>query len=222
MGSDASPTGMPIADAAKHLGVSVELLRKRAQRGTLPSYKVDGRWFINVQDQDESPSVQDRTNVQDVQDRRSWTGHESQAASPAVNPAAFAQLEAIRDQWLKPFVDELNAKSERIGRLEERLAAAERERDDLRRQVDEARDLANLDQSQRVPDNDSVPTEETEHLERVRAYLDDAAKTRKSPQTHEHAPGTTEAANSSPEANGEPFEAHATRFARWWAWIAGR
>jgi hypothetical protein len=50
------------------------------------------------------------------------TGHET------VTPSAVAQLDAIRDRWLQPFVDQLTAESEEIGRLTA-------ERDALRAEV---------------------------------------------------------------------------------------
>jgi hypothetical protein len=155
MSADSPQSGMPIADAAKHLGVTVEMLRKRAQRGTLPAYKVDGRWFIVVSEHDDQAPVQDETTVQDVQDRTSGPGHDVfKTTTPTVTPAAFSQLEAIRDQWLRPFVDDLNVKSERIGQLQERLAtteqralAAEQERDQLRRRIAETEAAAKSPES---------------------------------------------------------------------------
>ena len=68
------------------------------------------------------------------------------ARAVTVSPAAYAQSEAIRDQWLAPLVAQITEQAERIGRLEaervvvEQLAtdatrraeAAEREREELR------------------------------------------------------------------------------------------
>ncbi len=46
--------GIPIREAAARLGITVESLRKRAQRGTITAYKVDGEWFIAL------PAEQDK------------------------------------------------------------------------------------------------------------------------------------------------------------------
>ena len=39
-------TGLPLADAAKQLDISPELLRKRIYRGLVKGYKVGGRWYV--------------------------------------------------------------------------------------------------------------------------------------------------------------------------------
>ncbi|MDP9355693.1 MAG: hypothetical protein M3R02_10520 [Chloroflexota bacterium] len=128
--------GVPLHEAAELLGVTVELLRKRAQRKTIPAYKVDGRWYVvleglqDVQDMRLPGPVQDRTGGpgQDVQD------HPPPPAS-TVSPAARSQLEAIRDEWLRPLVD-------RIGELEREAGRLQAERDALAAQVADDRRMA--------------------------------------------------------------------------------
>ena len=44
-------------------------------------------------------------------------------APSAVSPAAVSQLEAIRDQWLQPLIDQIAAQAEAIGRLREQVEA---------------------------------------------------------------------------------------------------
>jgi ribosomal protein S14 len=39
-------TSLPVATAAKRLGISPQAVRALAMRGTLPGYQVDGRWFL--------------------------------------------------------------------------------------------------------------------------------------------------------------------------------
>ena len=74
------PTGaIPIAEAAERLGVSVELLRKRAQRNRMPAYKVDGKWYVVLdvdQDgvQDIRPRAEDIVASRSVQDGTSGPG----------------------------------------------------------------------------------------------------------------------------------------------------
>ena len=55
----------------------------------------------------------------------------------AVSPAAYAQLEAVRDQWLAPLVAQIAEQAERIGRLEA-------ERDATRAELAEARRWAEI------------------------------------------------------------------------------
>jgi hypothetical protein len=50
----------------------------------------------------------------------------------AVAPAALAQLDAIRDQWLQPLVDQLKDQAEEIGRLKAERDAAAKAADALR------------------------------------------------------------------------------------------
>ncbi len=38
--------GVPVAEAAKLLGLNYEAVRKRIKRGTLPAYKQDDRWYV--------------------------------------------------------------------------------------------------------------------------------------------------------------------------------
>ncbi len=135
--------GVPLHEAAELLGVTVELLRKRAQRKTIPAYKVDGRWYVvleglqDVQDMRLPGPVQDRTGGpgQDVQD------HPPPPAS-TVSPAARSQLEAIRDEWLRPLVDRIGELEREAGRLQAEREAARRERDDLAARVADDRKLA--------------------------------------------------------------------------------
>jgi hypothetical protein len=50
----------------------------------------------------------------------------------AVSPAARSQLEAIRDEWLQPLIDQLREAERTIGRLEAERDALRVERDTLR------------------------------------------------------------------------------------------
>jgi hypothetical protein len=43
--------GIEIADAARRLGISVDAVRKRLDRGTLQGVKVDGRWRVFLPDE---------------------------------------------------------------------------------------------------------------------------------------------------------------------------
>ena len=39
---------IPLAEAARRLGLPVNAARKRVARGTLPAVKVDGQWFVDL------------------------------------------------------------------------------------------------------------------------------------------------------------------------------
>ncbi len=57
--------GVPLADAADQLGVSIDLLRKRAQRGKVAAYKQDRKWFV-VLPQPDSVSRNGASSYQDT------------------------------------------------------------------------------------------------------------------------------------------------------------
>ncbi len=38
--------GVPLAEAAQHLGIREELVRQRIYRSKLKGYKVEGRWYV--------------------------------------------------------------------------------------------------------------------------------------------------------------------------------
>ncbi len=68
---------------------------------------------------------------------------DEQAPPPgAVSPAARSQLEAIRDEWLRPLVDRIGELEREAGRLQAEREAARRERDDLAARVADDRKLA--------------------------------------------------------------------------------
>ncbi len=68
--------GVPLAEAAKQLDVSQELLRKRIYRGLVTGHKVGGRWYVVLNGQASRPdSIQDSKQDhsgrnQDCQDKR--------------------------------------------------------------------------------------------------------------------------------------------------------
>ncbi len=117
-----------VTEAARLLGISEGAVRKRLERGQLHAAKFKNQWQITVGTDDlVETALRDAT-------RRDETGHDETGAtdttrpdatgpvSGAVAPAAVAQLEAIRDQWLRPLVD-------RIGELEREAGRLQAERD---------------------------------------------------------------------------------------------
>ena len=64
-------------------------------------------------------------------------------STPAtVSPAAVAQLEAIRDQWLRPLMERSEELARENGRLAAERDAAARERDRAQAQLDADRSIA--------------------------------------------------------------------------------
>lgn len=59
--------------------------------------------------------------------------------TPAISPAARSQLEAIRDEWLRPLVERNEELARENGRLQERIVGVERERDALASEIERLR-----------------------------------------------------------------------------------
>lgn len=151
--TDHQAEGVTIAAAAHRLGVSENAIRQRIKRESIEARKIDGVWQVWLPAQADHQATLSRPlgdqllgheGDHESSGRDKLTDHEATGAVATI-PALIAQFESIRDQWLRPFVEDLNVKSERIGQLQERLAtteqrlaAAEQERDDLRRQLVEA------------------------------------------------------------------------------------
>ena len=145
--------------AAYELGVDERTVRRWIDQGQLAAAKVRGSYRI-------APDEIERARIVLLGEGLGGTiidigaaasagtpgipdmsGHDRTAAAAAdppgavaVSPAARGQLEAIRDEWLRPLVDDLRAAERTIGRLEAERDAAIRERDDLAAQLRAARD----------------------------------------------------------------------------------
>jgi len=50
------PESVPISEAASRRGISVDAVRKKIRRGTIPATKRDNRWYVEVPDLDAAMS----------------------------------------------------------------------------------------------------------------------------------------------------------------------
>jgi len=116
--------GIPIADAAQILGVSVDALRKRVQRRSVRAYKgADGQWRV-VLPESETPETSPATET------LSETSEDSETSAVIGTPdERFAR---VIEQAIAPYAARLEAVSREAGELRARLEHAERERDELR------------------------------------------------------------------------------------------
>ena len=130
---------LTVAEAARVLGISAGAVRKRIERGQLEARKVSGQWAIPVPDATEAaPGTRHDTTRQDA--TGDTTRHDratGPTAAPIVPAVAYAQLEAIRDQWLAPLVERIGELEREAGRLTAERDALERERDQLRQQLED-------------------------------------------------------------------------------------
>ncbi len=132
-----------VADAAELLGISTGAVRKRLERGQLAGRKVGGQWQVILTGVDATGHVTTTAAGATGHDATNETGATRRdATTPAVPGAARAQLEAIRDEWLRPLIERNEALAERAGRLEAERDQAARERDALRDEVERLRAAA--------------------------------------------------------------------------------
>jgi hypothetical protein len=119
---DIDQAGVPIADAAAALGVSVDAVRKRIRRRSLRAYKRDGHWLVvlpgrpaHVRDAS-SPRVQ--VNILDeAQDNGQDRGR------PPVQDAAYGELVATLRDEVTFLRRELDTRTEELRRKDHIIAA---------------------------------------------------------------------------------------------------
>ncbi len=140
-GRDDGQDCVQIAEAAKHLNVSADVVRKRIRRGTIPATKVDGRWCVvldNGQDSAQEPfppGGQDAVHT-DGQDR-------TQAVLGEL--AVYKTFVASKDAEIDFLRGELMRKDHIIAGLVERvpqLAPSTGERSEMRSSPAEAAQLS--------------------------------------------------------------------------------
>ncbi len=138
--------------AAGELGVNERTIRRWIDQGQLAAVKVRGSYRITVEeierarvavlgeDLDDVIEMPTARTEADTSGNADMPGHARSAAdtaaaagaasgTPAISPAARSQLEAIRDEWLRPIMERNEELARENGRLQERVVGVERERD---------------------------------------------------------------------------------------------
>lgn len=103
---------VPLIEAAKRRGVSVDAIRRRIQRGTIPAEKRGDRWYV------EAPDIPDIAAAQD-------DAYDAPSSPPPV-PDSVVQAMIAMQRQMNILVSELAVKNQQ-------LAEAATERAELRR-----------------------------------------------------------------------------------------
>jgi hypothetical protein len=136
-----------VEDAARMAGVSVRTIRRWIQHGHLPCIEEENGKRVSPADLPvaREPAGRGHSRGHKASLHGHDRGHEYMATdtdtamtAPALSSAATAQMEAIRDQWLRPLVDRIEELSRENGRLEAERDALRLELDSLRVASDDA------------------------------------------------------------------------------------
>jgi DNA-binding transcriptional MerR regulator len=169
------PEYVAIEVAGRLTGVPARTLRRWAEAGKVPVVAGQRKRLVRLDNvrrlaamTGHQPDTVDVTGASAGQ----ATGHMTEGvagdnmppSSSVVSPAARSQLEAIRDEWLQPLVDQLKEAERTIGRLEAERDQATQERDALR---------AELTAAQTMPQERAVATERGDQAVRASETLID-------------------------------------------------
>ena len=128
----ASPPGLTISEAARALGVIREAIRQRIRRGTLAAAKVDGHWYVQVNDHATATDMPTSTAAEGKgpADQHADQGTAEPAAGYADQYADHRELvDALRDEVaflrseLETRTEELRRKDTIIMALAQRVPA---------------------------------------------------------------------------------------------------
>lgn len=209
-----SATGATIAvsveEAAAHFGISPQAVRKRIAAGHLEAERIGRSWSVYLPAQPAQPN-----------ETTTGAGFQETTKPPDAKLVAQSQrdqfalmVEPIVAPWVAK-VEELSREAERnlvrAEAAEQRLAAAEQERDELRRLMEDALLFDPADEQGDDPDGAALfmPPENTENSP-------DA------PEKLTVAPGRADPLNVSNESNNEAAGARRSVFEDLWHWLRGR
>src|SRR3954470_19061750 len=144
------PEYVAIEYAGQVTGVPARTLRRWAEAGKVPVVTGQRKRLVRLDDvrrlaamtghEPASPDMAEGYAGQGAGHAAGDVADDNVAQLPvSVSPAARSQLEAIRDEWLQPLVDQLGQAQRTIGRLEAERDQVTQERDALRTELEQLR-----------------------------------------------------------------------------------
>ncbi len=168
--------------AAGALGVNERTVRRWIDQGQLAAVKVRGSYRITFEEIErarvavlgedlgdviEMPSARTEADIigsADTSGRGRSAADTAAAAGAAPGPtaisvAARSQLEAIRDEWLRPIMERNEEMARENGRLQERVAGVERERDAALAEIERLKAAQDAPHAAQEPQHGAQPVE---------------------------------------------------------------
>jgi hypothetical protein len=134
MGMDNGKTSLPLAEAAKQMGIPKEALRKRVLRKSIQAYKDgDGRWFVILDGSlPEPPQESPRVSPPDLPESSAFnTRHPADqeliSTLQSENARLWEQIQvkdqalAEKDEQIWAWIDEAKRKDMLLAHLQERI-----------------------------------------------------------------------------------------------------
>ena len=141
---------VPVAEAARHFGITERAVRKRIVAGTLHGVMIDRAWHVSITEPPEEPE-QGRSSV-------GSRNRNSPGPVPLAPVPVQTQMNALMQEWIAPLAARIETLAGENGALradlrheQERREAIERERDELRARLVAAEDNPPIQNTPVVP-----------------------------------------------------------------------
>jgi hypothetical protein len=145
---------LPLEDAARHLGISTEALRKRVKRGkTIDGFTRDGRWYVRVPDTAGDTSTETASHEPATDEPRPDAAAMLLEALQTENAFLRGQI-GVKDAELADRTREISELHVLLQREQSRSLAAPRE--------DVTSQAADASEPRRASSNGTAPIEEQE------------------------------------------------------------
>lgn len=127
-----------VSAAARKLGISDRAVRARISAGTIHAQREGSRWLVTLPGGIDVAGISDSGRKEPATAKRNVSDSGSRHfrfRQPETGISPVAQLAALRDEWVLPFLDRIADAERRAGELAGRLEARDAEVAELRAQL---------------------------------------------------------------------------------------